>query len=153
MHSNEILPQQKNALPSNFFTWFTIAWTVHLGRLFRFVFPSPDGSPWSSCGGFCPLHCPLSLFLEGRSAAPIAAVEPQVTAQRGKVKQFQFQVTLIPWAANRGSRCKQLSPPAAGPRVQEGRAGSGERNHHSCHRASLLLRNLSPKSLPTAKLL
>lgn len=46
-----------------------------------------------------------ALFLESISAALTAAVEPQVTAQCIKVKQFQFQVTLIPWAANCDSHC------------------------------------------------
>lgn len=100
-----MLPQQKNTFPCNFFTWFTIVWIVHEGKLFRFLFTSGHGSPWSSCSSFCPWHCPLCLFLEGRSAAPVAAVEPQVTAQCGKVKPFQFQVTFLPRAADCGARC------------------------------------------------
>lgn len=84
-----------------FFTWFNQC-DVHAGKLFGSL---PTGMAHLRAAVVVSAPCPLPLFLGSVSAALVAAVGPQATAQCIKVKQFQFQVTLIPRAANGDGHC------------------------------------------------
>jgi len=74
-------------------------WIVRVAKLFRFAFTGEMAHLGAAVAVSAPYHV-LCLFLEGRSVALVAAVEPQVTARYGKVKQFQLQVTSVLRTAN-----------------------------------------------------